>query len=302
MEHDAPIDPTIQHAQIRKDAQILKVAASLGFLHAGADSAPRLMAILCAPQVSEREIAALIKQQPAIYARVLRVANSPYYGQTRVISSIERALPVLGLDGIRGIAAAACLSQTVNSRVLGSPLDMKAWLEHSLATAAAAESLARIHHGLLSSEAFIAGLLHNLGVVVQVQLDTPGVEAIIRARQAGDTRDIRALEAQYAAVGHEECVAVILEAWHLPDALVAAVRHHHDPAAAPAAYSLLAALVNLGANLSLASGYTYALEPAPAQYSAQVLAQLGLSVQDIEAVSAELPGRAARLRSALGSA
>src|ERR1700722_11300307 len=138
MEHDARIDPTI------RQAQILKVAASLGFLHAGADSASRLMTILCTPQVSEREIAALIKREPAIYARVLRVANSAYYGQTRIISSIERALPLLGLDGVRGIAAASCLSQTVNSRMLGSPLDMKAFLDHSLATAVAAESLARI--------------------------------------------------------------------------------------------------------------------------------------------------------------
>jgi HD-like signal output (HDOD) protein len=296
MEHDGLVDPTI------KQAQILKVAASLGFLHAGADSGPRLMAILCTPQVSEREIAALIKREPAIYARVLRVANSAYYGQTRIISSVERAIPLLGLDGVRGIAAASCLSQTMNSRILGSPLDMKALLEHSLATAVAAESLARIRHGTLASEAFIAGLLHNLGVAVQVQLDTPGVEAIIRARQADDTREIRALESQFAAVGHEECIAVILEAWQLPDALVAAVRHHHDPAAAPAAYGVLAALVNMGAYLSLASGYTYALETAPGLCSAQVVAQLELTAEDIEGVAAELSGRAARLRNALGPA
>ncbi len=296
MEHDAPIDPTI------RKAQILKVAASLGFLHAGADSASRLMAILCTPQVSEREIAALIKREPAIYARVLRVANSAYYGQTRIISSIERALPLLGLDGVRGIAAASCLSQTVNSHMLGSPLDMKAFLDHSLATAVAAESLARIRHGSLASEAFIAGLLHNLGVAVQVQLDTRGVEAMIRARQADDAREIRALESQCAVVGHEECVAVILEAWQLPDALVAATRHHHDPSTAPAAYGVLAALVNMGAHLSLAGGYTYALEPAAGQCSAQVLAQLELTVEDIEAVAADLPGRAARLRNALGPA
>jgi HD-like signal output (HDOD) protein len=294
MEHDALIDST------SKQAQILKIAASLGFLRAGADSAPRLMAILCTPQVSEREIVALIRKEPAIYARVLRVANSPYYGQTRAISSLERALPVLGLDGVRGIAAAACLSQTMNSRRLGSPLDMKALLEHSLATAAAAESLARIRHVSLAPEAFIAGLLHNLGVAVQVQLDTPGVEAIIRARQADDTREIRALESQCAAVGHEECIAVVLQAWQLPDALVAAVRHHHEPAAAPAAYRDLAALVNMGAHLSLASGYTYALEIAPGPCSAQVLAQLELTVADIEGVAAELPRHAARLRSALG--
>lgn len=294
MEHLALIDPTI------KEAQILKAAASLGFLHAGADSAPRLMALLCRPQVSEREVAALIKKEPAIYARILRVANSAYYGQTRIISSIERALPLLGLDGVRGIAAASCLSQTLNSRIFGSPLDMRALIDHSLATAVAAESLARIRYGSLASEAFIAGLLHNLGVAVQVQLDRPGVEAMVRARQAHDAREIRALESQCAAVGHEACIAVILEAWQLPDALVTAARHHHDPSAVPAAHGVLAALVNMGAYLSLAGGYTYALEPAPVQCSAPVMAQLELDVADIEGVAAELPGRTATLRNALG--
>ena len=80
------------------------------------------------------------------------------------------------------------------------------------------------------------------------------------------------------------------------------MRHHHDPAAAPAAYGVLAALVNMGAYLSLASGYTYALETAPGLCSAQVVAQLELTAEDIEGVAAELSGRAARLRNALGPA
>jgi HD-like signal output (HDOD) protein len=211
-------------------------------------------------------------------------------------------LPVLGLDGVRGIAAAACLSQTMNSRILGNPLDMQALLNHTLATATAAELLARIRHGSLASEAFIAGLLHNLGVAVQVQLDTPGVEAMIRARQAGDTREIRALESLCAVVSHEECVAMILEAWHLPGALVAAVRHHHDPAAAPVVHGVLTALVSVGANLSLASGCTYALEPVPGLSNAHALALLELTEDEIEGVATELPGRAAELRNAMGPA
>jgi HD-like signal output (HDOD) protein len=293
MDPNALVKPTIDREQI------LKVAASMGLLGAGVHSGPRMMALLCNPQVSEREVATLIYGEPAIYARVLRVANSVYYGQSRSVTTIERAMPLLGLDSVRGIAAAASLDRTVVLGGAGTKVDLQALLSHSLATAAAAESLARIGHRPLASEAFIAGLLHNLGVPVQIQIDAPGIEAMIQARQIDGTRDIRLLESESAAVGHEECIAAVFESWQLPDSLVAAVRYHHDPISAPAAHRNMAALVNLGAHLALASGYTYPLEPAPGECSAAVMAQLQLAVEDVEGVAAELPVRAARLRSAL---
>lgn len=279
--------------------QILKAAATMGFLGAGAHAGPRLMAILCNPGVSEREVVSLIKKEPAIYARMLRVANSPYYGQTRSISTIERALPVLGLEGVRGIAAAACLDRAT---VLGNPrgsVDMKALVNHSVAAAAAADSLAHIRHHALAADAFIASLLHNLGVVIQMQLDAPGIEAIIAARRTEPTRDIRTLELECAAVGHEECIAVVFEAWQLPDSLVAAVRHHHAPMGASETHRSMAALVNLGANLSLAGGNTCSLEPAPVERDALAMAQLELGEEDLKGVVVELPERTAELRGTL---
>lgn len=281
-------------------AQILKAAASMGFLGGGAHSGPRMMALLCNPEVSEREVASLIKKEPAVYARVLRVANSPYYGQPRSITTIERALPVLGLDAVRGIAAAACLDRTMVSGNLHCQVDVAALLNHSLGTAAAAESLASIRHHPLTADAFIASLLHNLGVVIQMQLDAPGIEAIIEIRRTDTVRDIRLLESNFAAVGHAECIAVVFEEWQLPDSLVAAVRHHHDPMAAPSgAHRNLAALVNLGAHLSLANGHTHTLEPAPTERNSQVLRQLELDEEDLDGIAVELPERAAKLRSAL---
>ncbi len=279
--------------------QILKAAASMGFLGAGAHSGPRMMAILCNPDVSQREVASLIKKEPAICARVLRVANSPYYGQTRSITVIEHALPVLGLDGVRGIAAAACLDRAVVSGDPRGSVDMKALLNHSLATAAAAESLAHIRHRPLAADVFIASLLHNLGVTIQMQLDAPGIEAMIAARRTDAGRDIRVLESECAVVGHEECIAVVFEAWQLPDTLVAAVRHHHTPMAAPEIHRSMAALVNLGANLSLASGNTYTLEPARAERDVLAMRQLELGEEDLNGVAVELSERAAKLRCTL---
>jgi HD-like signal output (HDOD) protein len=279
--------------------QILRAAASLGVLGTGSNGAPRIMAALCNPDVSSREVAALVGKEPALYARVLRVANSPYYGQSRSITTIDRALVVLGVDAVRGIAAAACLDRSLPRRGEDSVVDIKSLIRHSIATAASAESLARIRRPALAAEAFIAGLLHNLGIVVQLQLDAPGLQTMIKLREAGDVRDMRALELDCVVIGHEECVGVIFEAWQLPESLIAAARDHHDPMGAAPPHRELAALINLGANLGLAGGSTFGLEPSQVPRNAPAMASLQLDDDQMDGIAIDMPARVAALRSAL---
>lgn len=293
------IEPPLPAMPGIERAQILKAAASLGILGNGADSGPQLMAALCNPQVVASEVARLIDTQPALYARVLRVANSPYHGQTRSITSVDRAVVVLGLDAVRGIAAAACLDRTMPGSSRSSLIDFDSVLQHSIATGTAAQSLARICRPALAAEAFIAGLLHNLGIMVQMALDAPGVSKILEARAANDRRDVRALEIEYAAIGHEACVAAIFEGWHLPESLIAAVAHHHDPMTANSADRDLAALVNLGASVALASGSTHRLEPHALPPETRAMSWIGAETIHLDTISADLPLRVSELHKAL---
>lgn len=280
-------------------AQILKAAASLGGLGGGANDTPRILAALCNPQVQAREVAGLLGREPALYAKVLRVANSPYYGQARSISTLERAVVVLGLDAVRGIAAAACLDRTAVRNNQPTLIDIGALIAHSLATAAAAESLARLRHPGLAAQAFITGLLHNLGIVVQMSLDAAGMKSMIALRQAADERDMRTLECEQTIVGHETCIAMIFEAWNLPEALIAAVHDHHDPAAASPDHRDLTACINLGATLGLASGHTFTLEPAPIPCNAFAMSCLGVAPPQLDEIARELPRRVEVLKKAL---
>jgi HD-like signal output (HDOD) protein len=285
----APIDRT----------QILQAAAAAGVLGSGAASGPRMMAALCDPRISTAAVATLIEQEPAMVARVLRVANSPYYGQSRAIRTLERALQLLGLDAVRGIAAATCLDRGLERENANALIEPRALTLHSLATAAAAEAIARAAQPELAPEAFIASLLQNLGIPLLVQLDRDGVSAMLAARAASDARDLEELEAEYARIGHAECIAVVYESWQLPESLVAATRFHHRPLAAPAAHQPLAACVNLGGALALAAGYSYALEPQAIVPATPVMQVLALEPAALAAVSAALPERVAALLEAL---
>jgi HD-like signal output (HDOD) protein len=280
-------------------AQILQAAATLGVLASGAASGPRMMAALCDPAISTAAVAALIEKEPTMVARVLRVANSSYYGQSRGIRTLERALQLLGLDAVRGIAAATCLDRSLAREPVVALIEPRPLTMHSLATAAAAEALARSRYPEAAPEAFIASLLHNLGIPVQVQLDRAGVRAMLAARAAQDARDLLALEAQFTRVGHAECMAVVYESWQLPESLVAATRFHHTPLAAPPAHQVLSALVYLGGVLALQGGYTYSLEPGPVTAAPAVMQLLALEASDLAAISEALPGRVAALIEAL---
>jgi HD-like signal output (HDOD) protein len=283
---------------VASDSQIRKAAANVGILGAS-HAAPRILSLLSNPRVNARDVAALVSQEPGLSVRVLRIANSAFYGQSRNIGTVENALRLLGLDAVRGIAAAACMDRTLSAQQGGGPIDLRLLVRHSLAAAIAARDLATRHCIELAGDAFIGGLLHKLGVTVQIQLDPQGVRAMLDARLEGVEGDLATLEGGRASIGHERCLEVVFMAWNLPDALVAACCHHHNPAEAPGAYGALASLVHLGACLALSSGHTWALEPMGHAPAPAALAILGIEAGELEHISATLPDRVLALQSAL---
>jgi HD-like signal output (HDOD) protein len=239
---------------------VVQAARSLRLLGAAAGTAAKLVAHLCNSGMSADDLSLRIESDPVLCARVLRVANAAYYGQQRSVTTIRRALLVLGLNTVRGVAAAACIDQAIPSRLAALP-DPAALGRHGLATALAAEMLAMGEIPEMATEAFIAGLLHNLGVVIQSQVDPDGMAQMIAARRAGDTRDIRTLEEEHAAISHGQAASIVFEEWKLPAAFIAAAEHHHDSSAAPESARPLTDIVSRAASLALACGQVYSLEP-----------------------------------------
>ncbi|MEQ1580178.1 MAG: HDOD domain-containing protein [Steroidobacteraceae bacterium] len=283
-------------------ADILKAAAALGVLGGGAQAGRRLLAMLCNPKITSAEIAAAIDSEPGLAARVLRVANSAFYGLTRKVSTIDRALMLLGLNAVRGIAAAACLDRAVPQGKDAPQIDVASLLRHSVAVAAAASEVARLRKPELASEAFIAGLLHDYGVLVQLRVDPSGLHEFSKQLQLRPESPASVVEALQVKVTHDHCAAVIFEEWKLPANLVAAARHHHHPDDAPQAYAEIAALVHIADHLGRSSDMGFVYEPASEPPSVAALALLGITGEDLEAIGAELPDRVQALQQSLNGA
>jgi HD-like signal output (HDOD) protein len=291
--------PVLPAKSQNQRTRVLQAATSLGLIGSATSAVARLLALLCNPEVSSDEIAALIETHPVLCARVLRVANSAYYGRHRAVATVKQAVLLMGLDAVRGVAAAACIDRATPRQTQTALLNIPALMSHSLATAVAAQSLGRMKCEPLAAEAFIAGVLHNLGVAAQACIDPSGIGAMIDARRAGSEHGIRALEVEHSVVGHEECIAVVLDAWQLPESLVAATSHHHAPGEAPPPHSKLAALVNLGATLAHSAGYAAPLEPILVERDAQAMSHLDLTAADLDRVAVELPEQARDMQRAL---
>jgi len=271
-------------------AAILEAANCLHLEGSGRNSPARLIGQLCDERLTADELVARIEAHPVLCARVLKVANSPYYGQGGSVATIKRALFLLGVNSVRGIAAAACIRQAMPHR-MGLIPDLPAIMTHSLATAVACDMLATAAMPDLAADAFIAGLIHNLGTVVQASLNPTGTAALIAARVRDSSQNLRTVELQYCQPGHEECAAVLFEAWSLPAALVLSAQHHHVPEEAPDSYRMLAGLVWAGGHLALCCRKTYALEAMPPARDDGRLLELGFPPKHLDAVMAELGQR-----------
>lgn len=278
------------------DHEILIAARTLG---ATAMGGARLVAALLKPELDAHELSRRVGSEPGIAARVLRVANSAYFGCTGSVATLERAIQVLGLAGIKGAAAAACMDRMVAPGAAAAVFDAERFRRHSLACACAAQLLARQLAPALSDEAFMAGLLHDLGVLVLARLRPQGLAAWLRALRAGEVPADSLEEGERHLVGstHAHCTSLTLKSWHLPDPLVAAVANHH---AAPGGQGpSLPALLACAHALAEDLGLGLEVDGPAAGLLPNLKQRCGLSDTGCAELRARLPDEVAGLMAAL---
>lgn len=166
-----------------------------------------------------------IGQDPVLGARLLRVANSAFYGLSRQVATPHDAIMVMGLSQVRSLVLASGLAHALPQHKGG--LDRRKHWQRSFRVATTAQALAR-RLRRPADAAFTAGMLHNIGELV---LDVCLPEAYAAARQASSSRGIPLRQAEQAALGfdHTEVGAEVARHWKLPDVIEHAIRHCHDP-------------------------------------------------------------------------
>lgn len=237
------------------------------------------------PNTSAADIAGVISYDQVLSAKVLQVVNSAYFGFSRRVSDIRHAVALLGLDDVRRLVlAVAVIDLASDGKSRG--IDVRSYWLHSIATAASATAVSRVLLPAVSSDAFIAGLLHDIGklvLMVHHPEDFCKVVALVKQRGCNMIEAEREVfEFHHAMVG-----AALCQRWGFPPVLADAVRYHHAPMSCDRGWQLPAVtgVADLLAYATLVgSGGNVRLPPC----TETVANAIGLNASNVERIFTEI--------------
>lgn len=197
----------------------------LGDLPALPHVVQKLASMIGRPNVSAEDIGSLIEKDQVLAAKVLRLANSPFYGFPSRIASVPHAVVVLGLNVVKGLTLCA----TAYDIMKDAGLD-QLW-RHSLGVAITSQILGKHLDMKNPEEVFVAGLLHDIGKVI-LYVKWPEVGRTIKAANPAGDRPMLEVEQELYDVSHADVGGWLADAWHLPITLREPILFHHQPGAA----------------------------------------------------------------------
>ncbi len=178
------------------------------------------------PNCSANDLARVLLNDPPMAAKVLRLANSAYYGFSQKISSVPQAITLLGFSTLKNVLLSASVFDFY--RQGGAAIDLNGLWKHSVAVATASKLIAKRVRYPNVEKAYTVGLLHDLGKIVIARY-LPSALLEVRKIVLEENCAVYDAEVKVLGVNHAEIGAFLLEKWNLPLAVTEAVEYHHHP-------------------------------------------------------------------------
>lgn len=180
------------------------------------------------PRSSAVDISRVISYDAAFTARVLRMANSAYYGFTRKITTVSEAIVVLGYETLKSVVLALTLQKFYDREVKGYGLEKGDLWKHSVGCALAARLIATQVKYPAVEQAFVAGLLHDVGKVILNQFVREAIDQIIEV-SGGQGLSFAEAEKRVLGFDHQDIGSKVAEKWNFNEKVVEAIKCHHRP-------------------------------------------------------------------------
>ncbi len=230
-------------------------------------------------------VAQAIAQDHALSARVLRLANSAYYGLSRQVLDLQEAVVVLGMRSVRNLAVVAATYPWMSKPIKGYDLGPRQMWAHSFGVAVASQLVARRTGKCSEDTAFTAGLLHNVGkVALSVWLENK-----LRAMQNMALRDnlsFDQVERKILGYDHADVGAYLGESWNLPEILVKTIRYHHRPNEVEN-YDPIVDCVHIGDFLTMSMGFGLGGDGLRYDISDDAIGRLTVEPNDLDEITLE---------------
>ena len=233
------------------------------------------------PETSAKDIEIVIAKDQVLTGKLLRLVNSPFYGFPQKITTISRAVGIIGFEALRNLIFSSSVVNLFRSQGTTIFRPAEFW-KHSVGTALAAKELARHLGEKQVEEFFVGGLIHDIGKLVHEEYFG---EPFRQACSLALSNDIllREAEQEIMRFTHDQTGGLLLAQWNLPPKVVAMVRFHHEPAEARE-YQRDAGVIHLADILSRAKGLGSGGDNKIPMLDRATWTSLGLTIGDLEQV------------------
>ncbi len=243
----------------------------------------RLLGLLENPNVQVKELTGVISSDPALASKVLKVANSAYYGFSQEISTLDRAVALLGLNMVKSLALSiGILRNLPKTKDTEHFTTQGLWL-HSLAVATAAKELGyMLGRPREDDYLFVVGLLHDVGKIVLLHFFMDRYLEALEEIRVHENTGLFVAERQAMGFDHGEVGALVLKRWKFPMQVVQPIAvHHHQKM--PAKINLKdVACLRIADTIPQELGLGQEGNPTPPGILSEDLDILGLSEPDLD--------------------
>ncbi len=240
----------------------------------------RIIEVVQDPRSTAHDLHKIVSNDPALSARVLRVVNSAFYGLPGQIGSIDRAIMMLGLNAVKNIAIAASLAKMFKKGAICDDFTGKDLWTHSVAVGATNKLITNAIGLALPDEAFLAGLIHDLGLVAIMQSQANKLLEIVQMAKAGIP--FRKAEDQVLGTNHQEIGMALAAKWKFPRSFQYVTGYHHNPTDLARENRLLAMVTHVSDLLSSQKQFGITLTVENEEISAEALEEIGLTRDQLD--------------------
>ena len=194
--------------------------------------AQQILKLISSRNSSMTQVAEVITRDQAIAARVIRLTNSAFYGLRSRITSIQHAIVILGLNTVKNLVLGVSVVKTFEDSARASVFNREQFWLHTFGTAMGAKLMAKHLQRPNDEDYFLAGLLHDIGILAIDQfLHQEFVEILKRSLK--DNADFLTSEMDVLSMSHGGVGGFIAEKWNIPDFLIHTIKYHHTPVSFP---------------------------------------------------------------------
>ena len=253
------------------------------------------------PKSTARDLHEIIKNDPALSVKVLKVVNSAFYGLPGQVASVDRAIILLGLSAVKNIAIAASIARLFKGRRISKEYSAADLWRHSVAVAVVANDLAQASpHPVMANEIFVAGMIHDIGTLVARQAFPEKFSQVVdHCTQTG--KDFLQCEREIIGADHQAFGVGLTTKWKFPRHLRAAVGFHHNPQDLSQELRNIATLIQMADVLACQAECGFPLTARHGEISQEMLDTLGLTEEQLTQIRENLEDQVTEAEATLGA-